>query len=157
MKFIPNFNYDLIERLTECDVDNRVSLCASRSAYGHDKTWVSKISDDTHKYPVVYSVNRQHVPVLHYSSKNTNGMFGESKVVFGSGATGFIIDANGEYGLTQWATGIIDDKENLPRIRDVLDSDTFKKEVVLAISVSKAEINQKILKYFKKDFWKEFA
>jgi hypothetical protein len=29
-------------------------------------------------------------------------------------------------------------------------------DVVKATSVSKAEINRKILKYFKKDFWKEF-
>ncbi len=66
------------------------------------------------------------------------------------------LDKNGDYGLTQWATGIEDDKENLFNIRNVLDSEKFKNEVIKATSVSKAEINRKILKYFKKDFWKEF-
>jgi hypothetical protein len=83
-------------------------------------------------------------------------MFGKSKVIFGSGATGFIIDENGEYGLTQWATGIEDKIENLNQIKNVISSTKFMDEVIKATSVSKAEINRKILKYFKKDFWKEF-
>jgi len=87
---------------------------------------------------------------------NSKGMFGKSKVIFGSGATGFIIDENGEYGLTQWATGIEDKIENLNQIKNVISSTKFMDEVIKATSVSKAEINRKILKYFKKDFWKEF-
>jgi hypothetical protein len=82
-------------------------------------------------------------------------MFNIPKVVFGSGATGFIVDKNGDYGMTQWATGIVDDIENLENIVKVLNSDKFK-DIILATSVSKCEINRKILKYFKKDFWKEF-
>ena len=42
---------------------------------------------------------------------------------------------------------------------DKLPSDVWKnkfKEIVKAISVNKAEINSKILKYFKKDFYTLF-
>ena len=99
---------------------------------------------------------RQNEIKCKWSSLNTKGMFGQSKVIFGSGATGFIIDENGEYGLTQWATGIEDEIENLIHIKNVISSTQFMDEVVKATSVSKAEINRKILKYFKKDFWKEF-
>ena len=81
-------------------------------------------------------------------------MFGEQKVVFGSGATGFVLDKEGLFGLTEWATGIVDKEENLPLIMKVLNSSTFKENVTLAVSVSKAEINSKVLKYFHKDFWK---
>lgn len=47
-------------------------------------------------------------------------------------------------------------KKRRKKIKSVLDSLQFKNEVIKATSVSKAEINRKILKYFKKDFWKEF-
>ena len=134
----------------------KINLIESRSAYGHDKKWVQKIKTDEYKYPVVYSVNRKNEATFHYSNKNDNGHFGYNKVIFGSGATGFIIDENGEYGLTQWATGIEDKIENLNQIKNVISSTKFMDEVIKATSVSKAEINRKILKYFKKDFWKEF-
>ena len=154
MNFIPNYNYDFIDKLV--NGVEKINLIESRSAYGHDKKWVQKIKTDEYKYPVVYSVNRKNQATFHYSNKNDNGHFGYSKVIFGSGATGFIIDENGEYGLTQWATGIEDKIENLNQIKNALDSSKFKNEVIKATSVSKAEINRKILKYFKKDFWKEF-
>ena len=55
---------------------------------------------------------------FHYSNKNDNGYFGLTKVTFGSGGTGFIIDTNGEFGIyykTQWAVGIVDENENLDK------------------------------------------
>jgi len=154
MNFIPNYNYDFIDKLV--NGVEKINLIESRSAYGHDKKWVQKIKTDEYKYPVVYSVNRKNQATFHYSNKNDNGHFGYSKVIFGSGATGFIIDENGEYGLTQWATGIEDKIENLNQIKNIISSTKFMDEVIKATSVSKAEINRKILKYFKKDFWKEF-
>lgn len=60
------------------------------------------------------------------------------------------------FGLTQWAVGVCDDVENLENIRDALNSDKFK-TIIKSISVSKAEINRKILKYFNKTFYKEFV
>jgi tRNA1(Val) A37 N6-methylase TrmN6 len=151
--FIPNYDFYKIEKLIENN--NKLNIISSRSAYGHDKKWVNKINDKIYKYPVVYSVNRQNKLTLHYSSTNENGHFGIPKVIFGSGATGFYIDEKGEYGLTQWCIGVIDTKDNLEKIKNTFESDKFK-EIIKAISVSKAEINGKILKYFKKDFYIEF-
>ena len=151
--FIPNFSFDVIGKIIKGS--EKVNILESRSAYGHDKKHVNKVKDKQFSFPVVYSVNRDNNATFHYSSINTNGHFGLSKVIFGSGATGFIVDKEGKYGLTQWSTGIVDDVENLENIKNVLNSARFK-EIILATSVSKAEINRKILKYFKKDFWKEF-
>lgn len=86
---------------------------------------------------------------------HTKRIFFVPKVIFGSGATGFIVDEIGEYGLTQFAVGIVDDEENLPNIAKALDSQPFKR-IVQATSMSKAELDRKILGLFKKDFWKEF-
>jgi hypothetical protein len=151
--FIPNYNFELLQSIVNSN--DKIEMIESRSAYGHDKKWVSKIKNDIFKYPVVYSVNRDNKITSHFSSTDKNGHFGKSKVIFGGGATGFIIDDTGEYGLTQWAVGIVDDIENLENIKNALCSSKFK-DVILSSSVSKAEINRKILQYFKKDFWKEF-
>jgi hypothetical protein len=115
-----------------------------------------KEKTDIYKYPVVYSVNRANEARFIWSEINTKeGHYGVPKVIFGSGATGFIIDEEGKYACSEFCTGIVDDVENLENIVKVLNSDKFK-DIILATSVSKAEINRKILKNFKKDFWKEF-
>jgi hypothetical protein len=155
MNFIPNYNYDLIDKLTESN--DKVDMLYSRSDYASDKKWTKKINDTEYKYPVVYSVNRKHQATFIWSNINTKeGHYKKSKVIFGSGATGFIIDEKGDYACCEFCTGIIDKVENLEKIKNVLDSLKFKNEVIKATSVSKAEINRKILKHFKKDFWKEF-
>jgi hypothetical protein len=161
MNFIPNYNYDLIDKLTERPSvsgasDDKIDMLYSRSDYASDKKWTKKIKDDEYKYPVVYSVNRKHQAKFIWSNINTKGHYKKSKVIFGSGATGFIIDEKGDYACCEFCTGIVDKIENLEKIKNVLDSSKFKNEVIKATSVSKAEINRKILKYFKKDFWKEF-
>ena len=154
MNFIPNYNYDFIDKLV--NGVEKINILHSESSYEVRKKWMSHTNNEEYKYPCVYSINRKNDVKFKWSSLNSKGMFGKSKVIFGSGATGFIIDENGEYGLTQWATGIEDKIENLNQIKNVISSKKFMDEVIKATSVSKAEINRKILKYFKKDFWKEF-
>lgn len=154
MNFIPNYNYDLIDKLV--NGVEKINILHSESSYEVRKKWMSHTNNEEYKYPCVYSINRKNDIKFKWSSLNSKGMFGKSKVIFGSGATGFIIDENGEYGLTQWATGIEDKIENLNQIKNVISSTKFMDEVIKATSVSKAEINRKILKYFNKDFWKFF-
>jgi len=149
--FIPNFAFDEVKKLLG-DKEKVVALY-SRSLYGTDKTWMSKTQDETYRYPCVYMVNRKNEPTFWYCSYQKD--FFIPKVIFGGGATGFIVDATGEYGLTQFATGIVDDVENLPKIVIALDTPEFKR-IIQATSMSKAELDRKILGLFKKDFWKEF-
>jgi hypothetical protein len=153
LNFIPNDSFILLKKLIDSKI--KVEILHSRSDYGTDKKWTDKIEDSVFKYPCVYSVNRKNIPTFRWSNTNKNGMFGIPKVIWGGGATGFIVDKKGKYGLTEWCSGITDDVENLENIKKCLDSEKFK-IVIKATSVSKAEINIKILKHFKKDFWKEF-
>ena len=68
---------------------------------------------------------------------------------------GFFVDKDGEFGLSEFCTGIVDSVNNLEKISKVLNSKNFQ-NIIKAISVSKAEINRKVLKYFNKDFYKHF-
>jgi hypothetical protein len=154
-KFIPNFNFDVITKIMASE-EEKTTILHSESKYEVRRPHMSHSKTEIYKYPCVYSIKRSNEISFKWSSINTNGMFGVPKVIFGSGATGFIVDTTGEYGLTQWATGIVDEVENLKYISLALNSHKFK-DIILATSVSKAEINKKILSSFKKDFWKEFV
>jgi hypothetical protein len=152
-EFIPNFDFEIIEKIITGK--EKINILHSESKYEVRRPHMSHNKTDDFKYPCIYSINRSNELSFKWSNTTEKGMFNIPKVIFGSGATGFIIDEKGEYGLTQWATGIVDDVENLENIVKALNSNKFK-NIILATSVSKAEINRKILKYFKKDFWKEF-
>ncbi len=76
--------------------------------------------------PVIYSINKDNIPSLKWSSEN-KGHFGFPKFIFTNGA-GFIIDDKGKYGLTQWASGIEDNKSNLKNIYKAFTSNKFKKK-----------------------------
>lgn len=89
--------FNEISKLIAYDNDDKINVIESRSAYGHNKKWVSKYETKTYKYPVVYSVNKKNELTLQYSSIYSNGHFGISKVIFGSGATGFVTDKDGLY------------------------------------------------------------
>jgi hypothetical protein len=153
--FIPNYKFEELQNLID-KKEKRINILYSRSDYASDKKWTSKEQSNIYKYPVVYSVNRANECKFIWSEiNNKQGHFEVPKVIFGSGATGFIVDKEGKYACCEFCTGIVDDVDNLENIAKVLNSNNFK-DIILATSVSKAEINRKILKYFKKDFWKEF-
>jgi hypothetical protein len=82
------------------------------------------------------------------------------------GALSTVLDLDGEYGMTQFAAGIIDKPENLVRIKKALESNEFRKLKSdfrgLGKSSEKYSIIDglgnmwKFIKEFRKDFWKEF-
>lgn len=153
LNFIPNFMFDEIIRYT---VGNeKLEIIKERSTYGTDKKHVSRDKSSVFKYPLVNSVNRKNNPTFRWSNTNENGHYKIPKVIFGGGASGYISDATGEYGLTEWCTGIVEKANKHQRIIDILDSPKFTK-IRLACSVGKAELNPKVLKMFRKDFFEIF-
>lgn len=153
-KFIPNRAYDRLKELMATDDSDKINLVYSESAYEGRKKWMAKQQSDEHIYPCVYTINVANEPTLFWSKINTNGHFGLSKVIYSAGK-GFMSDTNGEYGLTQWAVGIVSEPSEHEDIITALKSNKFL-EILQAISVSRLEINRKILGLFKKDFYKEF-
>ena len=153
--FIPNYDFDIIHKLLAIDTEP-INILYSRSDYASDKKWTSKIKQNEYIYDVAYSVNRKNDIKLIYSNINNKGHYTIPKLIFGSGATGFYIDIEGNYALSEFCTGIIDKPENLQKIKEAFENNKFI-SIIKAISVSKSEINRKILKYLKKDFYLEFS
>jgi hypothetical protein len=160
LEFIPNGSFDTVVSLISQGDKETVEVLYSRSDYGTDKQNVSKTQSDEFPYPVVYSVLSDGTVNFMYSSTDQKGHFGIPKLILGNGANPTcFIDYDGDYGMTQFAYGIVDTVENLEKIKDVISSDRFQKVNLATKYVATAGnplVYPKILKTFRKDFWKEF-
>jgi hypothetical protein len=156
--FLPNKSMDKVLRLLAKEDKDRLEIIhdCTYHTHNHNKVEVkiSKVKSTRYKYPCVYSVDKRNNPKFIWSSFD-NGHFGISKIIYGNGATGFLKDANGEFGLSQYCTGIVCKEEDMDNIIMALNSKGFK-EIMDAIMTGFSCLNHNILKYFRKDFWKEF-
>ena len=151
--FIPNMMFDEIKKLISSN--DKLDVWRYRSIYGtENKKLVSKNKNDTFKYSLVYTINKQNIITFRYTNDNTRGHFGKSKFIFSNGA-GFYCDSKGEYGLTEWAYCIYDEKDKLSLIEKAFRSNRFNK-IKEAIHLDSSSYNIKVMKLFKKDFYNDF-
>jgi hypothetical protein len=152
--FIPNGYLQEIRDLITGD--EKHEFISDRSNYGADKSWVSKTQNDEFQYPVVYSLYKDLSIQFRYSKHQDSGHFGVPKIIFTPNlGLNHIIDTQGEYGLTQWVVGIVDEPENLEQITKIFSNHKFQ-EILKSIKFG-MYYNTKILKMFKKDFWTDFV
>jgi hypothetical protein len=156
-EFIPNDSVEIIYDLVGDDEDT-VEILHSYSDYETRKPHMSKVKNDEYTHPIVYTVPKGDTLNLMYSSHYTDKHLGKSKLIWSNGrimSVGSVIDENGDFGLTQFSYGIIDEPKNLPLIKKVFDSKIFR-DLMEDCAVSDMSINRKIIGTFKKDFWKYF-
>ncbi len=150
--FLPNWALDVFGRLLSKNGEPTVELLHSYSEYETRKPHMNK---EGGKYPCIYMIGAKNDVTLHYSSKK-GSMVGVPKVVFVTGcSSGFLLDLKGEYGLTQFARGIVDTPKNLPLIYKALMSDRWKK-LRSALFISQNDVSKDAFACLRKDFWKEF-
>jgi len=158
LEFIPNGQYDLVQKLLAKEDDEKCEVLYDRSSYGCDKKWVSKTKIDDYNYPCVYTINSKSQLKLFYSNKKDGNGMKKKKLMWSNGrikSIGSVIDKEGKYGLTQFAYGIVDKEENLENIKKAFDCNKFRR-LMEYCAVCQLTVNYKIIALFKKDFWKEF-
>ena len=155
--FIPNMKFDEIKALCAANTSsgNVVEIIHSESDYEVRRKWMSHDKTDEHVHPVIYSINKENVPSFKWSNTKNKGHYGVAKFVFTNGA-GFMCDTNGEYGISQWGSGIVDSVENLPLIERAFRNPRFQ-EIKRAIQLDSSNYNIKVMRLFRKDFWRAFA
>ena len=157
--FIPNGMFDEVLNLIARNGEERVQILHSFSVYETRKPWMSKERSSTKRYPCIYSVAKDGTPSCFYSEYNNRGHFGIPKVIFSCGrisSANYIVDSDGTYGLTQFAKGVVDRVETLPKIAAAMKTPKFK-QIMEMCSVSLLEINKDTLGIFKRDFWRHFV
>jgi len=109
-------------------------------------------------YPCINSTGKTGVR-YYWSSTRDNGLFGISKVVFGSAGTigNAVLDMKDDYATTEQSMAIrINSQREGEQIIVALESEKFNR-FLKACRWSNFRIDYKMFKYFKKDFWKEFV
>ncbi len=154
--FIPNYNLELFDKIIAKEGDDKCPILFNVSNYETRKSWVSDDKNDEYKYTLIHSTPKGGTRYK-YSSRNDNGHFGISKIIFGDGGIGdVIIDMNGEYGMTQHSMGIlVSSLDEANNIKKALLSNNFN-EFLKTVMWSNFQIDWKLFSYLKKDFWKEF-
>lgn len=156
--FLPNNYFPLIAKLVGKKDDKKCEVLHSFSAYEHRKAWMHATKTNKFKYPCVHSTPTTGNPRLWFSSKREE-FFGVSKVVFGDSDTiaNVIIDMDGEYGITDHGIGIaVSSRTNAVRLKKALESPKFN-DVLKACRWSQFQIDFRMFREFRADFWKEFV
>jgi hypothetical protein len=91
-------------------------------------------------------------------------MFGVSKVIFGDNVLyakenarmyNIVIDLDGKYGMTQHAMAVpVKNREEAQMIKSVLESKIWG-DFLKAVLFSNYQLDYRIFKYLKNDFWKQ--
>jgi hypothetical protein len=157
MEFIPNGMYNAIQNLIAKKGEEKVKLLADSSYHTQRLEQMSKEQTEEFKYACAYTVMKKGTKFW-YSNTNTKGHFGQPKLIWGNGEIDFIgslIDINGDYGLTQFAYAIVDNPNNLSRMKTVFDSKEFK-AIMNMCTIGKFSMNNKVVALFRRNFWVDF-
>lgn len=158
VEFISDENIIEIQGLVAKDGEEKVNIL-NNSMYHHQRKFMSPNKVDDFLYPVIYTVkspDKGNLPRIWYSSRNDRGHYGLSKVIWGTGATGIFIDHIGNYAMSEFSSGIIDDVENLENIKKAMQTEKFIRDIMGFKHSLGDKYNRKVISTFRKDFWKEF-
>jgi hypothetical protein len=156
LPFIPSGNPEMFRNIIAKNQCDRVNIIYD-SKYHHQKPHMSKTENSEFKYPCVYTIRSDNSINLWYSNID-KGHFGIPKFIWGNGvcsSIGNVIDYDGKYGLTEFAYSIIDDVDNLEKIKKTFDSKEFQSLMKSAPNRNN-NYNRRVISLFKKDFWKYF-
>jgi len=159
MEFIPNGMFDVFQKLIDKDGgEKRINTLFSRSAYGNDKKNMNREKTEEFQFPCIYTTQKDGSINFLYSNTKSNGHFGIPKVIWSNGgATTPIVDINGEYGVTNFSYAIIDEPENLERIKEAMLTPEFLKLMKFAQGKSSLHrYDYNAISLFRKDFWVDF-
>lgn len=169
--FIPNGNFNQFKKLLANNKEKKVKLLYDGCSYHTQKDWIKNDEDIVYKHKCIYTINSNSIPTFKYSKikyikdikqienkclvKNIEH-FGIPKVIWSNGAGEPIIDEEGKYGLSEFAYAIVDDKQNLQKIKDAMISEKFINLMKYSVFKKNDKYNYKIIGLLEKDFYNDF-
>lgn len=148
--FIPSGKLNLFQKLITNK--EKVNVLHDWSIYETRKPYISNIKDNIFKYPIINTITQKDGCNILYS-KEKKGHFGIPKVIWSNGAGTYpIIDEKGKYGLSQFSYAIVDDQQNLQKIKDAMNNKKFIDLMKYLDFKQHNKYNYKIIALFKKDF-----
>ena len=156
-EWLPNSNIQNIKQLLAVGEDIKCNIMYNTPYHSVLKKQMSRTQNDEFKYPCIHTTPKTGPRIL-YSKVNNKGHFGISKVIFGdSGISNPIIDMDGIYGMTEHSMGIqVSNNEEANNISNAIKTEKFG-NIVKSCSFSTYQLDWRMFKEFKKDFWKDFV
>lgn len=153
-KYIPNFLIDL--NYSVLSDANNIEII-SDSYYYTLKEHMSDVKTDEHVYPIVYTVNKNN-PIIWYSSKNERH-FGIPKLIFNPNRpVSYLMDKNGEYGMSQFCVGIVGDDDYLDLVERVFKNQKNNgfSDFMESTHYTTKVFNAPLFTIYNKNLWKFF-
>lgn len=149
--FLPNSNYDLIDRLVGEDWHKKQKVIFD-SSYHASRSFVTDQSDLAHCHKVVHSTAGGRN--IKYSDRQDRGHFGVSKLIIGESGVGDpIIDMEGNFAMTQGAMGLhISSKNEGEKMLEALQSEKMEK-VLIACQWSGFRLDPKMIQQLRQDWY----
>lgn len=158
--FLPNGIYEFISKIVAKGEEKRCEILYSRFLYKLNKSNMSKVKIGEFIHPCVRYISAKDGKIdCWYSNNKDHGHFGVKKVIFGIGCNcgSFYKDITGEYGMSQYAAGVVaDNDEELDFIFKAMNTKRFMKVMTYCMTTTQ-KVNYRILQCFRKDFWREFV
>lgn len=156
--FLPNAMHEHVRTLMTDDIPNRLDITRDRSVYAtENKKLVSKERTETYCYPLINSIKKNGTIDYRYTCDTSRGnQFGRSKFIFCNGA-GYYKDEVGDIGFTEWGYAIYDTPDNINQIEKAFQTKEFTRLLDAIKIIPSQKCNVKVMKQFKKDFWKAYT
>ncbi len=152
-KFIPGGKFDEFKRLIDDTGEDSVRILHSYSAYETRKEHINLTQNKKYCHKCVYTITQRDGMTYRYSETKDNGHFDVPKVIWSNGGGTYpVVDASGDYGLTQFSYAIVDAPENLEKIAAALKSEKIV-DLMKLVQYTAHKYNHKVLGTFKKNFW----
>lgn len=154
LPFLPGANISFILNLLTNDPTQAVNLLYDTTYHGvHTKKRKTK----THINKVIHTINKKG-PVFRYSDRN-RGHYGVRKVIVNETGRSYPFnDYEGNYAMSQETFGIVvETPEEAELVTKAISSEKFYNNVTCSTRWSNFRLDYKMLKHFRKDFWKEFV
>lgn len=152
--WLPNYDFGFIKKLIAKGNEPRVDIMFGLG-YNSQREHMSEKKDKNHPFVCIHGTPKKGIRYI-YSATDKMGHFGIPKVIFGdSGPYEAVINKEGKFCMTEHAMGIVDNKKNLGEILKAMKSQRMK-EVLKATLWSPFQIDWRMFKDFKKNFYKNF-
>jgi hypothetical protein len=155
--FLPNSDFELAGKIIAQPGDEKCDILYSYTEYETRKPWMSMKKSAKFCHPCVYTTGKKEIRYAYSSQKGK--YFGEPKVIFGDGNIigNAVVDFDGEYGITQHSMAIpIKSKAEGEELKKVLESKEFNHLLEHVFRFSHFQIDWRLFRNLKADFWKEF-
>ena len=164
---VPNFDCPDLERILAAPGEERVRFLSCKSTFASVRPCMSRTRTETHVHPCVWAISGDRDKEedaggrlnLWWSSDAVGGgrkaMFGVPKVMFGVSQQSGIprADPEGEYGMMEFVSAIVDDPEVLPMIAKAMDGKRFRRAMD-AVRFNTEMWSRHVIPLLKRDFWR---